>query len=67
MMYDQAADESPDTRKLRERAALWTPKAQKQYAHLTSMDDQTQRSVRLEIGYLQQAKEAHDTFTAKGN
>jgi hypothetical protein len=49
------------------KAALWTEAAQQRYAELTSLPDENQRTVRMEIGYLQQAKQASEELARKAN
>jgi hypothetical protein len=49
------------------KAALWTDAAQQKYAQLTARPDDQQRTVRMEIGHLQKAKQAAEELSRKAN
>jgi hypothetical protein len=70
MYDDQPAPEASTSEKdagLASKAALWTEAAQQQYAHLTSLPDSAQAQSRMQIGYLQQAKQAAEELSRKAN
>lgn len=63
-MYDDAPQFRPD-RRLESSAALWTEAAQQRYTELTNLPDDLQRTVRMEIGYLNESKQAAEELNRK--
>lgn len=64
-MYDDQPNHQ--AKRLEGVAELWTPAAQQRYSELTNLPDDLQRPVRMEIGYLQQAKQASEELSRKAN
>lgn len=60
-MYDTTPDRAAELAAAQETGRLadtWTPAAQDRYKHLTSLPEASQAFARMEIGYLEEAKNA---------
>lgn len=60
-MYETTPDRAAELAAAQETGRLadtWTPAARERYKHLTSLPEALQGSARMEIGYLEEAKNA---------